>query len=271
MNILRYRPSQSAKFMGEKRDSISIGVLYRYASSGFFTELLKGIDQALSQQDCLMMASRLKVEGELIEEIQNYIKQSGAQACILLYPDWSDELERFIKNSSVPIVVIGEPYESEDVFQVNSENYEGVSALVDAMLSKNKRETLVIHGPKENKEAQIRLNATMDVIKKYGLEGDRVHLLDGRFQPDLALEQLSGWLSKNDNNRSFNLVCHTDSMALNAMALLMQKGYAIPEEVSICGHDDIEFAESFDLATVKVNFEKIGEEAAKMSLGLIEI
>ena len=270
MNKLRYRPSQSARLMGEKRDTVSVGVLYRYASSGFFTELLKGIDQALSQKNCLMMASRLKEEPSTIDEVQEYIKRSGAQALIMLYPEWSKAFIDYLKSSSVPIVVIGEPHEEDIGYQVNSDSKKSLETLVKKLVKKSRRDTVIVHGPNTNREAQERLETTLKVLNALEISSEEISLINGEFQPEVSKEKLGLWLESHTKNKPFNLICHNDSMALASMALLMEKGYSIPRDVAVMGHDDIEFAETFNLSTIRVNFEKLGEIAAGKALRLLK-
>jgi LacI family transcriptional regulator len=163
MNKLRYRPSTSAKAMAEGRNTTSVGVLYRFSSSGFFSELLKGIDIGLSESNCLMISSRLKEQPTSVEEIKNYIKLSGVQALLFLYPDMSPDFIDFVKMSSIPIVLIGEPCDEAGVHQVLTDNKFGIRELVQYISESNKRPNVILHGPLDNREALDRLEES----KKY--------------------------------------------------------------------------------------------------------
>ena len=270
MNMLRYRPSQSAKAMAEKRSTISLGVLYRYSSGGFFSELIKGIEQGLEKFDCLMLASRLKKQPTSIEEIETYIKQSGVQALIILYPEMSNDFLDHVNNFSFPIIIIGESTQwgRDNVHQVVSTSSESIHQMIQHMQKKYpKRETVILRGPHDNMEASERLERTLDALNQHG--AGQPTILNGDFQSEISTKALKKWAKNNDASQPINMICHNDSMALSALSFFHDQGRRIPQDVSLCGFDDIESSKIFGLSTVRVLFEEMGEKAAEMAIKLI--
>lgn len=268
MNMLRYRPSTSAKAMAERRNVVSLGVLYRFSSSGFFSELLKGIDTGLSASKCLMLSSRLRERPTSVQEIQEYIKHSGVQALLIIYPAMSPEFIEYVKTSTMPIVLVGEPCDEEGVHQVVTDNLAGMRELMEVVVTKNPRPAVILKGPKANREAADRQTATLEVLEEHGLEV--LASLDGDFQSDLAQKHLNTFLDGAKNLPPINLICHNDSMAMAATFVLRERGLRIPEDVAITGFDDIEYTEFFGLSTVKVPHEAIGCKATEMAMKLLK-
>lgn len=68
------------------------------------------------------------------------------------------------------------------------------------------------------------------------------------------------------------LVCENDITAIMSMKLLKEAGYAIPEDISVIGFDDIQAASLIDppLTTIAQNFKKLGQIAGGHLIQWIE-
>ena len=67
------------------------------------------------------------------------------------------------------------------------------------------------------------------------------------------------------------LVCMNDEIALGVMHALKQAGVQIPDEISVCGTDNLKISgfSNPPLTTVDIDKVKMGEAAAKLLIGLI--
>jgi DNA-binding LacI/PurR family transcriptional regulator len=180
----------------------------------------------------------------------------------------SSEFIEFVKKSSLPIVLIGEPCEEDKVHQVLTDNKLGIRDLVKAIAETNKRPNVILHGPLDNREAVDRLEATRDALTEHKLKVATE--LAGNFQPHLAQTKLTEFLQSGNAPKKFNLICHNDSMAMAAIATLKSQGLKVPKDVAVTGFDDIEFTEFFDLTTVKVPYESLGRQAIDMLMKLLK-
>ena len=68
------------------------------------------------------------------------------------------------------------------------------------------------------------------------------------------------------------VICYNDVVALGLMSALRQLNIKVPEQVSIIGNDDIEFARHWSpaLTTISTPFEKLGKKAAEILINNIE-
>ncbi|MEJ2545487.1 MAG: LacI family DNA-binding transcriptional regulator, partial [Calditrichaceae bacterium] len=68
------------------------------------------------------------------------------------------------------------------------------------------------------------------------------------------------------------VVCYNDVVALGLMSALHKLNIKVPEEVSIIGNDDIEFAQHWSpaLTTISTPFEELGKKAAEILINNIE-
>lgn len=63
-----------------------------------------------------------------------------------------------------------------------------------------------------------------------------------------------------------------DAMVAGAISCLLERGYKIPQQVSVVGFDDIPYARYIypKLTTVRYPIEKMGERAAELALRLLD-
>ncbi|MFM1654110.1 LacI family DNA-binding transcriptional regulator [Brevibacillus sp. B_LB10_24] len=107
-------------------------------------------------------------------------------------------------------------------------------------------------------------------LKKYGLQPDPQLMVMTNGTPQeievaaVRLMQLS--------SPPTAIICATDAMALTCMDVLIRMGKRIPEDVSICGVDDIDIAshQSIRLTTVGNYKQQMGVLAIEMLMNLIE-
>ncbi len=68
------------------------------------------------------------------------------------------------------------------------------------------------------------------------------------------------------------IMCANDSMAIGAMKVIREKGYSIPEDISVIGFDDIKVSSMVfpSLTTITAPIERIAERAIGMLLAMID-
>ena len=82
-----------------------------------------------------------------------------------------------------------------------------------------------------------------------------------------ALLWIQSWISKPDA-----VIAFSDDIAMGLIRALIELGYRVPEDVSVSGYDDIQFASLFSpaLTTIKQDKRRIAETAAMTLLEMIE-
>ncbi|MEM2117382.1 MAG: substrate-binding domain-containing protein, partial [Thermoplasmata archaeon] len=62
------------------------------------------------------------------------------------------------------------------------------------------------------------------------------------------------------------IFCVSDAGAIGVINALREKGYKIPEDVSVCGFDDVPTAEIFDLTTIRNPYEEMSKKGIEIIL-----
>jgi LacI family transcriptional regulator len=190
---------------------------------------------------------------------------------ILLVGSVEPETVRLIQNTKLPVVLVDNYIPGLSVDAVLADNFEGARAAVDYLISEGHRQIAFIGGPI--------LDGPRPINKFYTIErraaGYRTALLDaglpvkyalyeaGDLGPDGGYEACTRLIERNVQFSA--IFCANDATAIGAMKALREKGYRIPEDVSLVGFDDIAMVEHLTpaLTTVRVNKEALGYIAVK--------
>jgi LacI family transcriptional regulator len=182
------------------------------------------------------------------------------------------ETVRLIQNTKLPVVLVDNYIPGIFVDAVLANNFDGARAAVDYLINQGHREIAFIGGPTLE-------NAPRPINKFYTIErraaGYRTSLLDAGLPVNYALYEAGncgidgGYEACTrliERNVQFSAIfCCNDATAIGAMKALREKGYRIPEDVSMVGFDDIDMVEHLTpaLTTVRINKEAMGYTAIK--------
>jgi LacI family transcriptional regulator len=141
------------------------------------------------------------------------------------------------------------------------------------LVSLGHREIAFIKGHEWSGDTEDRWNAVLATCKTLGLRLDpRLTVQLERLEPAGTRHAEEGRIAAQNllrRGKPFTaLVAFNDVSALGAMAALREAGYKVPEDVSIMGFDDIEFASIAypPLTTIRQPLHEMGAKAAELLL-----
>jgi DNA-binding LacI/PurR family transcriptional regulator len=241
------------------------------AMNPFWSHILQGVE---SEAGKFNMKVTYRSIGELAQTPQMllttiYEMKLGG---VLLVGTVEPETVRLIQNTKLPVVLVDNYIPGIFVDAVLANNFDGARAAVDYLINQGHREIAFIGGPTLE-------NAPRPINKFYTIErraaGYRTSLLDAGLPVNYALYEAGncgidgGYEACTrliERNVQFSAIfCCNDATAIGAMKALREKGYRIPEDVSMVGFDDIDMVEHLTpaLTTVRINKEAMGYTAIK--------
>ncbi len=172
----------------------------------------------------------------------------------------------------IPLVSIGS--ESTTNPSVVIDNYSGIYFLINRLVTELGRTQIAfITGPQGNADAQVRYQAYRDVLQERGLHFEPQLVIQGDFSWDSRQRGTNavGTLLQKDGLQFDAIVAASDEMALGALEELQKRSYAVPDQVSVIGFDDIEDAMLVwpQLSTVRQPLEKIAQKSIELLLLLL--
>jgi LacI family transcriptional regulator len=271
---LNYSPNSIARSLVMKK-SQTIGLLVSNLSregtkDNFTYEVLCGINEAVSQSDYDLIVFNTTSAKQSEKTYTQLCRERRVDGVIIMGIKTNDPYLQEVVESDIPCVLIDIPIQSKTVGYVTTDNIKGAKEAVNYLLSLNHRKIGMINGHNEAFVSQQRLHGYKEALQEACLPFDSSYVENGEYTEEGAYKATVRLLSKHPEITA--LFCASDLMALGAMQAAKDLGKQLPDELSVIGYDDILLSSYVtpSLSTIRQDKFRIGEEAARMLIGMLE-
>lgn len=194
-----------------------------------------------------------------------HLRRLGIEGLVVITPqtDSVQAVERLV--TDIPVVFIDSPKYSKE-WSAELDNFAGARRATEHLISLGHKKIVHVSGPSGWFVSAPRVAGYEAAMKNAKLE-PKVYSGDwtaptgyeiGR-NLDLETEKVTAIFAANDH------------LALGLMRALRQRGYAIPERVSVIGFDDVPEAAYYEppLTTMRPDFAELGRVAIELMVGQI--
>jgi DNA-binding LacI/PurR family transcriptional regulator len=262
---LGYRPNYFARSLGKKR-SYLIGVIAPDFGNGFEAAVLSGFERRLLNTGYTSFVSTHLWSLSLLQRHIETLRDRGAEALLLINSTPKEA-------PGIPAVTICSERSPAWSTRVSIDNAYGIEATFNHLVGLGHSDIAFIKGSEGSGDTGDRWKAVLAACKKFGVRVDpRLTVQLERLAPPGTRHVEEGRVAAEDllrrGKRFTALVAFNDISALGAMSALREAGRKVPEDVSVVGFDDIEFAGiAFPpLTTVRQPLHDMGATAAELLL-----
>ena len=262
---LGYRPNYFARSLGRKRTYL-IGVIAPDFGNGFEAAVLSGFERRLLNTGYTSFISTHLWSPSLLQRQIETLCDRGAEGLLLVNSTPNE-------SPGVPAVTICTDRSPIWSTRVSIDNAIGIGAAINHLANLGHKNIAFIKGPAGGGDTEERWKAVLATCKKLGLRVDaRLIVQLQRLDPAGNRHAEEGRIAAEDllrrGKRFTALVAFNDISALGAMTALREAGHKVPEDVSVIGFDDIEFAGiAFPaLTTIRQPLHEMGATAAELLL-----
>jgi len=262
---LRYVPHAGARSLITRRTD-TVGVLLPDLHGEFFSELIRGMDQAARASGLhLLISSSHGSASEAALALRTL--QGRVDGLLVMSPHADTRMLASNLPATLPTVLVNTRVASGDYAALSVDNYGGASAMMRHLLGRGFRRIAFIGGPGNNFDADERLRGYRDVLAETGASE---RLFDGDFSEDSGYR--AGLLIAALRERPDAIFAANDMMALGCLFALTEAGLAVPDEIALAGFDDIPIARFVTppLTTVRVRIAELGRLALERLAAIIE-
>lgn len=198
----------------------------------------------------------------------DHCKYRNFDGVFIACADYSDPEVLELVNSDYPVVTIDHPF--NEAISVLSDNVDGMRQLTQYIIDQGHTKIAYIHGTKSS-VTHNRLVSFNTVLKENGIKVPDEYFVEGIYRSSECAEKLTLQLLQLDDPPTC-IIAPDDYAALGVMNTVRRLGLKIPDDISVAGYDDISVAQALEpkLTTIKQDTDKIGAEAAKQLINLIE-
>ena len=229
---------------------ITLGLLVDQLVSGYARLIIGGVKDWCATQDANLVIFSGKVlrspyghqyQGNVIFEyirkgaVDALVMASGTQTSHLSPEQFQAFIDRF---AGIPRVSIG--IELHGIPSVLSDSAAGILEAMEHLAGTHGvRRIAFMKGPDTNADARTRLDTYRQAVRQHGLDEDPGLVISGDFTATGARASLEAYLQNKGRPDFQALLAANDEMAVAAIQVLGEHGYAIPREIAIVGFDNI--------------------------------
>ena len=255
---LQYVPDSAARSLSTGLTN-TIGVLLPDLHGEFFSEIIRGIDQAARRRGLHLLLSG--IHGSAAEGTLAIRALKGRVDGLLIMSPYADAA--FLADHSAgdtPAVLINSPVRGHSHSSFCLDNRGGARAMVRHLAAVGHRRIAFIAGPTDNFDAAERLAGYSEQMQSLG-EGFEQCVVPGDFSEESGYRAARTLLEL--ERRPDAVFAANDMTALGCLHLFNEAGVAVPGEIALAGFDDIPMARfvSPALTTVHVPMAELGARA----------
>jgi LacI family transcriptional regulator len=266
---LRYAPHGAARSLTTRRTN-TVGVLLPDLYGEFFSEIIRGVDQAAQRVGFHLLVSSSHDSQEAIEAAMHAMR-GRVDGLIVMCPDLDAETLAANLPKDLPVVLLdsaaerGKTRPRFDMLTID--NYGGAFAMVTHLIGLGHRQIAMIKGPARNQDARERLRGFRAALRKARLDAPPQWQLEGDFTEAAGYHAVRDLLALAP--RPTAVFAANDSMAVGALSALRDARVNVPREIAIAGFDDLPIARYTDppLSSVHVPISDLGRMATEVLVG----
>jgi LacI family transcriptional regulator len=273
---LNYRPNYFARSLRQSK-SMSVGVLAPDLSEGYFTRVMSGVVQQLTQANYFYFTACHDWKPDLMKEYPRILVERAVDGFLLLNTPAEIDVP-------VPVVAISAHGSEEGVTHIVLDHLKAAEMALRHLHDLGHRRIAFMRGPHAIPDSAFRWEGIVQAAAALGMELDPelVTLIDAGSEnngggwsetagyhpmsPEIGYLPMVQLLKK---RCTFTAVfCFNDIAAIGVIRALTEAGLKVPEDVSVVGFDDIQSAAfcTPSLTTVRQPLNEMGRQGARILL-----
>ena len=272
VKLLDFVPSNTARMLTKKNTRI-IGLTIPDIEDPFFAENASGAEKVLEENGYQLFYGNMERSPEKFVRFIHQAREMRFDGLIITPDAWTEPLLDSLQKLSIPIVSLRRrPPQCTGIPYVDNDHYSGAIQMLSYLTGLG--HSRIAHIVLNTEIGAIRKKAYMDYCSIRGTE-PRV------FDIPMPTNKLSeakecGYAAMKLIHENYPdttaVFAATDQLAIGAMIYLREACIKVPEEISVAGINDMDYAclPWFDLTTMSLNRLEMGRAAAQLLMDMIE-
>lgn len=274
-----YRSNMLAKGL-RKNETHLVGIIVEDITVWQTNYIIDGINEMAEKNGynsilCnLRLVNKIESRFEHISVFQKDIDKAldvliGMQADGVIYVSMHDRKVNHLLHAIQKPVVYCDCYTDREGSSVRSSNKKAAYQLTQSMIAKGHRDFGIISGPENSEPAAMRFEGVKEALADAGIRLRQENIACGNWDYRKAREAAQRLLRRKDYPHA--VIAMSDKMAMAVYHVAGELGLRIPEDVSVTGFDNADFARFVlpRITTVDRPLQEMGRRAMEILLGSI--
>ena len=264
-----YIPNPLARSLVTKKSQL-IGVIVPEVSDSFVNEMLDGIEEVAKMYDYEILLANTYSDKEQEMKSLNLLRAKQIEGIVMISNKIDNDHIEYINSLSIPATYISKTAREYDINSVDISNKNATYDMTKYLIDKGHKEIAFIMTSKDK-----------TILESERLLGYEKAIIGNNLKLDEKLIRYAG-IEYEDGYESMmelldeNIVPQAvfvtgDEAAIGAINALNDRGYSVPDDVSVAGFSDVKIARIYrpKLTTVHQPLYDIGAVAIRMVIKLI--
>jgi len=243
-----------------KKSAMTIGLIIPSIKNPFFTQMASAIEKTADKHGYRLIFCNTGTDFEKEKAALTMLESMNADGIILTTS--SDEIESFIEQCNVPVVITDRSLKKEvDNGYVHCDHYAGGKMAMEHLLDCGCKKIVCVKGPQTISSAKARYEGYADVCKEWGIQE---YTIDCDYDFYAGIEMTEKLLKQYPDVDG--IIACNDMVAISIYKVFHRKGISVPEQVQLIGFDGIYLSDLLtpELTTIAQPIEDIGKKAAEL-------
>ncbi len=277
---VRQRVNDVIKEMGYTRNAAAralrsqsnrlFGALVPTLNQAIYAAMIDALQRRLSEKGYLLVVGQTDFSPETELLHVNALIEHGAEALVLVGHAHSPELYQLLERKKIPFINTYTYSPDSGHPCVGFDNALATRQMADFVMDLGHQDVAMIVGiTKNNDRATERLEGVRQAVAARGMTLNPDYVFESRYTIDGGRHAMRQLLRLERPPTA--VLTGSDVLAFGALVECKAQGIAVPEQVSIVGFDDMEFAAHLDppLTTLQVPVAQMGQNAADYLLACV--
>jgi LacI family transcriptional regulator len=267
---LGYQPNLIAQSLRRQRTNL-VALLIPDITNPYYPLLIRGAQNAADQHDYQLLIYDSDDSPAREHSFVDSILRRRVDGVILQSFHLSVEDVSRLVDAGIEVVGLGRILHEAglEVSVITSDHSSAITALIKHLVEKGHRRIAHIAGPLDTPPGLERMQIFREALSQYGLQYDPNLVKIGTFRGEGIAELVKSLVfDLPDDARPTAIFAANDLMAIETIRSLTSLGYQVPDEIAVCGFDDIPPSAWITpaLTTVGQNPYEQGKQAASLLL-----
>ncbi len=255
-----------------RNKSTVIGLLIPTTKAPLFATTILGIQEKAFEKGYSILLGNTQYDAVTESKLLRQLEERRVAGIILTgYGIGQENRIRELERKGIPCITIWEKLEDHSLSYVGFDNYQAAYAMTEYLISLHHSRLGLIIGP-YTKVGRVRkrYEGFVDCMRAHVLECRPEWIIETEPTLQGGRDSMARLLSNGQIPSA--VFAASDILAMGALAEVKSAGLRTPEDLSLAGFDDMEFASYCDppLTTVRVPGYEIGRIVAATMLDMIE-
>jgi LacI family transcriptional regulator len=235
-----YVPNPQARTLVSGRSRI-LGLIVSEITNPFFPELVQEFENLAVAQGYEVMVGSTSYDPARTESLIRRMLQRSVDGVAVMTFGIEEDLVKKLVESEFPLVFVDAGPKLPNIRVLKVDYGEGIREAVQHLAALGHRAIAFISGPLRLRSALARRDAFQSSMAELGLKVPAGHIVEGDHTMEGGMAAIEGLVSHAQLPTA--VVCSNDMTAIGVLRAAYMEGLRVPQDLSVIGLDDIDFAE----------------------------